>query len=48
MMKVDKFPKLSASTVLKAPEIYLLSFDLSALAMSTDSSQVGVALFPSF
>ena len=42
-MKIDKILELSVSTV----AIYF-HCDLCTPAMSTDSSQVGVALFPSF
>ena len=49
-MKVDTFPELSASTVAFINCRSLLIYfhrDLSAAAISTDMSQVGVALFPS-
>ena len=46
-MKIDKILELSASTVAENSNILSIFIVMSTPAMSTDSSQVGVALFPS-
>jgi hypothetical protein len=46
-MKIDKLLELSATVLVESSEYIHFHRDLSAPAMSTDSSQVGVALFPS-